>query len=769
MIRAKAANETSLAHPQVSELVAAMELAKKQPFYYRRKAIREMSGIASHETLINAPKWLVNGSNFHSNIWYVNFFDDNRPCIEVDFNIQLSDGSLLTDEQHIDTLYWIKIFLVVQNHPRYNNQTRKTPEYEQTKFISGLQFIDWIILNDEEFDLANNRLSLVTLSDIKSYLKTTLGTPTSDRVYSYPQRLSGWLKANIETLTEAEFTEGLKQWPYLRNLPSVQDRVLDLDETQLLKARVWIKSRKLYSLRDGNAYFNPSSFQQTAYKNTLYGRSLKFRTVEDLRMTDIPRREYPGVPVAKSVIDGTSLYEINHALLVLKKICVVAAHYSDRGINPSGLSAIRASVVFSHVQSPKEKGRYNTLPHKMVINLLGDCFQFYTDNARTVLSHVISFFKNKASIQSKNKERYVACDAVVVSLTPCDSADTLRPSTWIATEKYSDQNAYLSSLRANQSLYELYRITLGCFQVIVGSLTSKRQGEILDLDVGDCLEPMLDPNIPENEEIAYSMRYLARKTGARGVKEIALIGITHNIAKMIWDLIKFHNELAQMNLVPNKGQLLKKALHRNLAFSDLTPTSYNDVIDTVCDYFETPTIELNGVSHRYYVRQHQLRRFCALAFYHADQHGRIEVIQHLLGHSDPEHAYHYISDTVPGAVLLEAKAQRITEEAMSGINGIEGLNSVKAYLLDKFQSSDILLKTTEEFNTDYEELIAEKIFNASETADYFTRQSLIFQEVAKMLDSKLIDLQPEFFTYLDPVEGEIKTFKLFIKLSENLT
>lgn len=356
-----------------------------------------------------------------------------------------------------------------------------------------------------------------------------------------------------------------------------------------------------------------------------------------------------------------------------------------------------------------------------------------------------------------------------VSQTPCDTADTLRPSTWIAKDKYSDQSAYLLSLRANESLYEMYRITLGCFQVIVGSLTSKRQGEILDLDVGDCLEPMVDPNIPGNENIAYCMRYLARKTGARGVKEIALIGITHNIVKMIWDFIKFHNELAKMNLVSNQGQLLKKALHRNLAFSDLTPASYNDVIDTVCDYFETPTIVLNGVPHRYYVRQHQLRRFCALAFYHADQHGRIEVIQHLLGHSDPEHAYHYISDTVPGAVLLEAKAQRITEEVLSGINGIAGLNSVKAYLLETFQSSDILLKTTKEFNADYEELIAEKIFSASETADYFTRQSWIFQEVAKMLDSKFIDLQPEFFTYFDPVDGEIKTFKLFIKLSENLT
>lgn len=73
MVRAKNANENLMAQPQINELVAAMERAKKLPFYYRRKAIREMSGIATHETLINLPKWLVDGSNFHSNIWHVNF------------------------------------------------------------------------------------------------------------------------------------------------------------------------------------------------------------------------------------------------------------------------------------------------------------------------------------------------------------------------------------------------------------------------------------------------------------------------------------------------------------------------------------------------------------------------------------------------------------------------------------------------------------------------------------------------------------------------
>ncbi|BFT63705.1 hypothetical protein [Pseudomonas moorei] len=768
MVRAKNANENLMAQPQINELVAAMERAKKLPFYYRRKAIREMSGIATHETLINLPKWLVDGSNFHSNIWHVNFFGGSRYSFTIYFDIELSDGSLLTDEQHKDTLYWIKVFLVVQNHPRYNNQTRRSPHYEHRKFVSALQFVDWIILHDDVFDLASNRLSLVKLSDIKSYLITTIGTPKSDKVYKFPERLSKWLIENIDNLSELEFQEGLRLWPHLRNIPPLQDRILDLDDMQLLKARVWIKARKLFTLRSGNEYFNPSLFQQTSYKNTLYGRNLMFRAVEDLRMTDLPRREYPAVPISKPATDGTSLYEINHGLLIVKKICVVAAHYSNLGINPTGIAKIKPAELFGYVAKQKQYGRFSTLPHPLVIKLMGDCFQFYTDNAQAILSRVVSFFKSKDSRRYDCIGRQEAYDTTVSFQTTYHVTDNLNPITWIASDKYFDQAVYLSSLRNNESLFELYRLTLGCFQVIVGSLTSKRQGEILDLDAGNCLEPMVDPYIPGNEEIAYCMRYLARKSGERGVKETALIGITHNIAKMMWDFVAFHRQLAEMNLVPSKGQLLKQAHSRQLTFGNLTASTYNQILDTLCDYFETPIIELNGVMHRYYVRQHPLRRFCALAFYHTDKHGRIEVIQHLLGHSDPEHVFHYISDSLPGAVLLEAKAQRITEELLSGIDGIEGLNAVRSYLMDQFQGSDILLKTTEEFKGDYEELVSMGAYNASETIDYFTRQSLVFQEVVKMLDCKLIDLQPEFFTYSDPIDGEVKTFNLFIKLSENL-
>ncbi|MBF4274743.1 integrase, partial [Vibrio anguillarum] len=88
--------------------------------------------------------------------------------------------------------------------------------------------------------------------------------------------------------------------------------------------------------------------------------------------------------------------------------------------------------------------------------------------------------------------------------------------------------------------------------------------------------------------------------------------------------------------------------------------SYNAHLDALCDYLETDLVRYdNGEYRRNYVRQHQLRRFFAMAFFWSKGFDGMDALRWMLGHSDMEHLYNYISESETGAVLNGAKASVI--------------------------------------------------------------------------------------------------------------
>ena len=76
-------------------------------------------------------------------------------------------------------------------------------------------------------------------------------------------------------------------------------------------------------------------------------------------------------------------------------------------------------------------------------------------------------------------------------------------------------------------------------------------------------------------------------------------------------------------------------------------------MDFFCDYFQTP---LDSEGHRYYIRQHQLRRFFAMLFFWGSAFGGMDTLRWFLGHRDISHLYHYITESIPGDVLRAVKA-----------------------------------------------------------------------------------------------------------------
>ena len=127
------------------------------------------------------------------------------------------------------------------------------------------------------------------------------------------------------------------------------------------------------------------------------------------------------------------------------------------------------------------------------------------------------------------------------------------------------------------------------------------------------------------------------------------------------------------------------SIRGDVGFSQPTSYSYNRNLDFLCDYIQTP---INKKGERYYIRQHQLRRFFAMLFFHSASFGGLETLQWMLGHTDIEHLWNYITETLDGTVLRGAKAQFVAQSLVLDLFDL-GLGAVYGrldhfYLLANF-------------------------------------------------------------------------------------
>jgi hypothetical protein len=89
------------------------------------------------------------------------------------------------------------------------------------------------------------------------------------------------------------------------------------------------------------------------------------------------------------------------------------------------------------------------------------------------------------------------------------------------------------------------------------------------------------------------------------------------------------------------------------------------VLNRFSDYFE---VQQDSAGRRYYIRTHQMRRFFAMTFFWAGGFGGLDTLRWFLGHTNVEHVYHYITETVPGEVL-----RRVGAEYASKVFGVNYL------------------------------------------------------------------------------------------------
>jgi hypothetical protein len=196
---------------------------------------------------------------------------------------------------------------------------------------------------------------------------------------------------------------------------------------------------------------------------------------------------------------------------------------------------------------------------------------------------------------------------------------------------------------------ELIAVYFGCVQLVLGVLMARRQGEMIDLMAGECLDNSMTWLLFKNRKSTRGILGL-RNTEARPIEPIAV--------EMIQELERMQRILKRIGIIDELSNLFASPSLSGSLVLTLSPDVYNRCLDFFCDYFETP---LNSKGERYYIRQHQLRRFFAMLFFYSSSFGGLETLQWMMGHTDPIHVWHYITETISGEVLRSAKAQFVAE------------------------------------------------------------------------------------------------------------
>lgn len=181
---------------------------------------------------------------------------------------------------------------------------------------------------------------------------------------------------------------------------------------------------------------------------------------------------------------------------------------------------------------------------------------------------------------------------------------------------------------------------------------ARRADELVTLDTLNCLDKSnswLNFSLAKSTQKAFGMR----QRESRPIDAIAV--------EMIEELRRLQKILKRLGVIHNlKNLFATPLLSGDSGLEDCTTHLYNRHLDLACDYFES---DLNDAGERYYVRQHQLRRFFAIMFFYTNSFGDLDTLRWMLGHHDVEHVWHYLTESLGPNELRGAGARYFTDLA----------------------------------------------------------------------------------------------------------
>ncbi|NMZ38333.1 hypothetical protein [Pseudomonas proteolytica] len=582
----------------------------------------------------------------HEGVLYFKF---GKKTFDIDLNIPVGNGTLLTEKSNHELLELVKQWIHEQHFPRSIRIRKMKLTNAKKRLWSVLRLIDKLFLNAKTLRLYEYGFGLVTPGTINSYMNEFLKSNSShESIYSWSQTLSVFMLDKIKEEQLYDFENFVQKNPiFLEPIPGAQMRYFPLDDQEIFRARVWLYHNNFYQIKEGESW--PGHIKTAALVKELYPHCIMAGHMRplpyELEIQSVygHRRELPYIPVRQDNSSATALRynEVRRGFM------------SQRFLSESKLKIPNLSLDTlannDHTTLLAQVGSYVTLPHTMTIDLLRKSILFYETHSDSILNY-FSMLISGAATEGLTPNAYFLKETAAninapISFTAWDLCASAKKTFTPGAAAQS-----LERMRNLEGALQTYYLLLGCIQYAVGFFTARRQSELLNIKFKHL-------NGQDN-----CITTLVMKTGigeARLTHDIPVIPlVTHMLSR----LERFHQECGlSPEQIKNSNCFGRFSLKRKPGINKPDPKKYNCHLDILCDYFQTDTYN----ERRYYVRQHQLRRAFAVSFFYLNTRGNLSVLSYYFGHMDFKQIYRYLTTVVGNKEMIDIKSAYLAEETIT--------------------------------------------------------------------------------------------------------
>lgn len=718
-----------------------------------KKIFKSVSSLYDFDYL--NPFWFKKNTNFSDNIWIlkINNLDDKR----IDFTkITLEDNSSLTD--HPKLLNSFKIWIVNQGNPLYFSGKVPSRTTISANINKVLGLIDYIILNSDELLLSSCELSCIDENFFQDLFIQLASMPANEAIYNYKITVSEYLKDKIKDISLEQVHIFEHRFPLI---PLNIEEGLDLTFEEKRKARLYLYQQKAY-YRGEDLIPKPNTrFFNFLFTNTIAAEHRIFESLDDLALyMPFDFQEYNAIPT-RTQFEEEGQCDQNIEIYI-KQFHILASvndySFCSR-FEKNNLSKITPERIRKRVQM-KPVGRHATLPGNVVFPCVKNAFEFIFSYLEPLLETMYRCYVYVPPRSEKNKKSF--------------DYSYLKKSYWkdvtspelkelgVKSFRISDKDPQkFIKRRNNEGLCDLYNVLIGALLIVIGTISARRQHEIIDLKANKNLSPPnLEPNLYPN--LNFELKFKNRKSGTyflEDSREELSRPILNSVAQIIYKLEKFNERILNTENLSENISLINTYNHYGNRFKALDNTNYSKCLNAFCDYFETPVIEYKKDDfRRFYLRQHQLRRFFAMLFFWSKSFDGLDSIRYFLGHTDTEHLYHYITESITGEVLNGIKATSLVDNLISkSQDKIENIAQLTQILEKKFNVRELEILAEDSISDLY----------PKESLDFIQKKELINQ-VYLLLEANDIELKPTFFSTKNCKGEIIRDYKLVLIIKDEL-
>tara|TARA_R110001583_G_scaffold132551_2_gene284535 strand:- start:293 stop:2704 length:2412 start_codon:yes stop_codon:yes gene_type:complete len=735
------------------------------------------------------PEWLE--SDFTAKKWDLMF--DKTP-VEIHWDsVYLNDGKRLTDKRHLKLLNSFKYWIAAVDNPLENGGRliSKTTAYQKVNRVITL--INSILLHSDVLNLAKYHLLNVNDDFWLSILVKCSERGVRNGIYEPEKRIKALLDNEAKNTTRIDLQNFQEKYPYIAR-DIVEDDIL-INPNNREMSCAWLFEQGFYHKGVSIHYSgNSNVMTKLLFDGKILHQRIKFPTYPELHLKE-PKHttEFRAVDNRNNSSSATR-HTISTYIDSIRLI-----HTNIERKDAASPTVVSEQVNATHINqlvNLRNVGRTRTQPPKFVFNLIRQCYDFtkeFLSNGKddtTLLNEILNILseaKSKSNARNSNPLRPNHTSKARDKELHQEMADTERGQ-WFQTKALNllsnkslqkgikqienfavgTENRH-ERIRHNESLFELLSVLQGAIQILVGAIMAKRQDELMKLKPNGNLSPNITPFSEEGAKTEYSLISIVKKTGSRGMNTITERPIPLSIAMFVWELEQFNIKASELKLVEGTLSLFNNLDFKSYTFRNVNSKTFNSHLDALCDYLETELVKYNnGEDRRNYVRQHQLRRFFAMAFFWSKGFDGMDSLRWMLGHSDIEHIYNYISESESGAVLNGAKASVIvrgivdSSSELAKLDGIEELRKIIAKRITEDTSTPITVETLSEASSEYNE---ESYLTVPHIKQIRLEQE-VETEVIQLLKEEQISLEPEFFTVKDSDGNKTQTFNLILKVKD---